>query len=56
VPPEDRDEGNRFSQWEYAGNHSLSADPLKHLIEGRIKSEIQGGVDVTVLQVRIKGN
>jgi hypothetical protein len=55
VPPEDQDEGSHFSQWEYAGNHSLSADPLKHLIEGRVKSEIQGGVDVTVLQVRIKG-
>jgi hypothetical protein len=56
VPPEDQDEDNRFSQWEYAGNHPLGADPLKHLIEGRIKSEIQDDVDVTVLQVRIKGN
>jgi hypothetical protein len=56
VPPEVQDEDSRFSQWEYAGNHSLSADPLKDLIKGRIKSEIQGGVDVTVLQVRIRAN
>lgn len=56
VPPEDQDEDTRFSQWEYAGNHSLGIDPLKHLIEGQIKSEIQDDVDVTVLQVRIKGN
>jgi hypothetical protein len=55
VPPEDQDEDKHFSQWEYAGNHSLGADPLKHLIERRIKSEIQDDVDVTVLQVRIKG-
>jgi hypothetical protein len=56
VPPEDQDEHSHFSQWEYAANHSLRADPLKHLIEGRIKSEIQGDVDVTVLQIRIKRN
>ena len=33
MPPEDQDEGNRFSQWEYAGNRPPSADPLKHLVE-----------------------
>jgi hypothetical protein len=56
VPPEGQAEHCHFSQWEYAGNHSLSAVPFKHLIEGRIKSELQGDVDVTVLQVRIRGN
>jgi hypothetical protein len=56
VPPEDQDEDNRFSDWEYAGNHPLGADSLKYLIEGQIKSEICDEVDVTVLQVRIKEN
>jgi hypothetical protein len=56
APPEDQDEDNGLSQWEYAGNHSLGADPLKHFIEGRIMSEIRHDVDVTALQVRIKGN
>ncbi len=54
LSAKDRDEDKRFSQWEYAGNHSLGADPLTHLIECSIESEVQGKVDVTVLQVRIK--
>ena len=32
------------------------ADSLKQVIEGRIKSEVQGGVDVTVSKVRIRNN
>jgi hypothetical protein len=54
VPPEDHDKDNRFVQWEYAGNHFLSIDLLKHLVEGRIRVEIKDEVDVTVLPVTIK--
>jgi len=56
VSPEDQDEDNRLSQWEYAGNHSLDVDSLKAVIETLIRSEVAGDIDTTVLQVRIRGN
>jgi hypothetical protein len=56
VSPEDQDEDNRLSQWEYAGNHSLDVDSLKVMIEALIRSEVEGDIDATVLQVRIRGN
>jgi hypothetical protein len=38
---DDPDEENGFAQWEYAANHSLEAEPLKAMLEERIKTEIQ---------------
>jgi hypothetical protein len=55
VPVKDPDEENGFSQWEYAANHPLDAEPLKAMLEERIGTEIQGDIDVTVSRVRIKG-
>ena len=54
VPPEGPDEDNTFSQWEYAANSPLGADRLKAMLKGRIKSEIQNDVGVTVWQVRVR--
>jgi hypothetical protein len=56
VPAEDPDEENGFSQWEYAANHPLSAEPLKAMLEERIKTEIQGDIDVTVTRVRVRAD
>ena len=56
VPPESPDEGKTFSQWEYAGNSSLEVDQLVAVLQLRIKSEIKNDVDVTVSQVRVRGN
>ena len=55
MPPEDQDEDNLLSAIGVPGNHSLGADSLEYKIEGRIKSELQGAVDVTALKVRIRG-